>query len=255
MSFIVNIDQLGRSVTIKSPVTRIICLVPSITELLVVLGLGDLLVGITKYCVRPLDVKHGRTLIGGTKDIDLNIIGSLDPDLVIASKEENVREQIDALSAPVWVSDVSTLQDALDMILSIGIITGREVKTEKIIKKIGFPEFLGNTRKSVAYLIWRKPYMTIGGDTFINEMLSIAGFDNVFENEIRYPIVTLDDIERMEPDYIFLSSEPFPFTEKFVKEFEHIAKPILVDGEMFSWFGSRMIYAIDYFKKINTECN
>ena len=173
--------------------------------------------------------------------------------MILASKEENVREQIEGLTAPVWVSDVKTLDEAIQMIVAIGEMTKSNTQGEKIIKQIDFSLFAHLPKIKVAYLIWRKPYMTIGGDTFINELLDRVGFENVFAEQKRYPVVSLDEIKERDPKYIFLSTEPFPFKEKFFKEFEHITTPILVDGEMFSWFGSRLTKASSYFAKLNRE--
>lgn len=244
------IDQIGRVVRIKEFPERIISLVPSITELLVDLGLEDRLVGVTKFCVHPSSLISEKVLIGGTKNIESTTIASLQPDLIIASKEENVKDQIDALPFPTWVSDVSSFANAINMISSIGEITATSKRAKMIIDSIALHSSI--TKKSkVAYLIWRKPYMSIGGDTFIHNMLAKAGFENVFAHQQRYPIITLEDIAAQKPDFIFLSTEPFPFKEKFFNEFEHIAPPVLVDGEMFSWFGSRLKRAGDYFRELN----
>ena len=242
-------DQIGRNILIALFPQRIISLVPSITELLVELGLKDRLVGVTRFCIHPSSLLNEKKIIGGTKDIDLETITSLRPDLILASKEENVKDQIESLRFPVWLSDVSSLEDARNMISSIGKITATEEKAKAIINSIHLPS-TSKRKIRVAYLIWRKPYMTIGGDTFISDMLERVGFENVFSDKRRYPIVTLEDMQAKNLDFIFLSTEPFPFKKKFISEFEHVAQPVLVDGEMFSWFGSRLMKAGDYFNAL-----
>ncbi len=244
-------DQINRVIQITDFPQRIISLVPSITELLIDLGLEKRLVACTRFC--PPAIRQKKVLIGGTKDIAIKHINSLASDLVLASKEENVKEQIEELTAPVWVSDVATLKDAKAMILAIGKLTNTEVCARKLIDNITFPTVTSATRPRVVYLIWRKPYMTIGGDTFINELLTIAGFENVFKDKKRYPIISLEDIEQQKPDYIFLSTEPFPFKEKYFEEFASLAPPVLVDGEMFSWFGSHLVKANAYFEVLQKE--
>jgi ABC-type Fe3+-hydroxamate transport system substrate-binding protein len=237
---------------------RIISLVPSQTELLFDLGLGDRVVGITKFCVRPAEWYQSKTRIGGTKTVNIPKVLSLKPDLVLANKEENVQEQVDALAqhCPVWTSDIKTLTDALTMIAHIGQLTGTQEKAQAINEaiQIRFDQLAAKVAVqepvAAAYLIWRKPYMAAGGDTFIHEMLSKAGFLNVFGDQMRYPECSADQLAALNPGYILLSSEPYPFAEKHIASFREIcpeAKVIIVDGEMFSWYGSRLLYAPEYF--------
>jgi ABC-type Fe3+-hydroxamate transport system substrate-binding protein len=260
------VDQLGRKIAVENfPPKRIVSLVPSQTELLFDLGLEEEIIGITKYCVHPEKWFHTKTRIGGTKNIDVEKIKILQPDLIIANKEENVKEQIELLEkiAPVYVSDVNNLEDALQMIEAIGKITGRNDNAKKIIAtiKTTFSKLRPSTisyQLSTVYLIWRNPYMTVGGDTFIAEMLRCCGLQNVFENEKRYPEISLQQLSTKNCQLILLSSEPYPFKEKHVYEIKKIlpdAKIILVDGEMFSWYGSRLIHAAKYFERLIAEIN
>ena len=192
-----------------------------------------------------------------------DIIEQLQPDLILANKEENVKEQIEYLSKkiPVWVSDVEDFQSGCDMIKRIGLITGKEVIANNLITAIvkgfsGLHSLVSTTRTRVAYLIWKDPYMTVGGDTFINNMLAVCGFQNVFATQERYPEVTIEEIRKAGCKALFLSSEPYPFKQKHIdalqKELPGVAIK-LVDGEMFSWYGSRMLPAIEYFKKLIQE--
>lgn len=243
---------------------RIISLVPSITELLYHLGLSNEVVGITKFCVHPNEWFLTKPRIGGTKNIHIEKIKALAPTLVIANKEENVKEQVEAVAAftKVHLTDVSNFEDALKMIEEIGSITSTQEKASIFINAINnnFDELskLSTTQQlqsiPCAYLIWQNPYMTIGGDTYISDLLKKIGFVNVFANDARYPSISLSDIEQSNCKVIFLSSEPYPFKQMHI---DHLQKYfpnkliMLVDGEMFSWYGSRLIDAAAYFKSLS----
>lgn len=256
------IDQIGREIEVPFPPQRIISIVPSQTELLYDLGLDEETIGITKFCVHPASWYKSKTRIGGTKNLWLPTIQNLKPDLIIGNKEENVKTQISWLEKrfPVWISDVKKLDDALQMIKDIGEITGKTTAGAAIadeIKKQFESLPLRQPIPKVAYLIWQNPYMVAGGDTFIHDMLQHAGFENVFKNRLRYPTITKEELRNAEPDLIFLSSEPFPFREKHMGQFQEISthtKVVLVDGELFSWYGSRMLKSVAYFKKLSQTC-
>jgi len=239
---------------------RIICLVPSLTELIVDLGLEENLVGITKFCVHPKSLKNSKTIIGGTKNINIDKIKELHPDLIIANKEENVKEQVEALAQtyPVLLTDINHFEDALQAIWTIGKWTQKEVEAGILIEAIKH-HFENTDLKKInkaAYLIWKDPYMTIGGDTFIHDMMRICGLSNAFGEKSRYPEITLDDLSRKDIGVILLSSEPYPFSQKHISTLQ-IAFPdkkiILVDGEMFSWYGSRMKHMPDYFHEVHQK--
>ena len=235
---------------------RIISLVPSLTELLYDLGLDEEVVSITKFCVHPEIWFKTKTRIGGTKNIDIEKIQSLQPDLVIANKEENVKEQIEALQnfTKVYVSDVSNLGDAINMIDELGKLVNKKAKASLIIKEIERKflqlQHINQPKIPAAYLIWREPYMTIGGDTFINDMMQYCGFENIFKDQLRYPETNVEELNKLSCKILLLSSEPFPFKQKHIDELQPLlqdTKIILVDGEMFSWYGSRLLLAADYF--------
>lgn len=243
---------------------KIISLVPSITELLYHLGLSNEVVGITKFCIHPNEWFTTKTRIGGTKNIHIEKIRSLAPTLVIANKEENVKDQVEALSAftKVHLTDVSNFEDALKMIEEIGIITSTQEKATALINTINtnFTELrkrnISNQFQSIpcAYLIWQDPYMTIGGDTYISDLLKKSGFNNVFANDVRYPTITLSDIEHSNCKVIFLSSEPYPFKQIHIDILQKYFPEkiiILVDGEMFSWYGSKLKDAAVYFQSLS----
>ncbi len=248
-------DQLQREIVLDAFPKRIVSLVPSITELLFDLELNDAVVGITKFCVHPKHWHQTKTKVGGTKNINVDVIASLKPDLIIANKEENVKEQVDAIEtlAPVFITDVSNLDDALKMIESIGEITNSKNKAQHIIQEIQttfLKIFLPINRLRACYFIWKDPYMTIGGDTFINDMMKCCGFINVFANDKRYPKISISQLLSLKCQLIMLSSEPYPFKQKHKDELQPLissAKIVLVDGEMFSWYGSRLKYSAEYF--------
>ncbi|MEO9005188.1 MAG: helical backbone metal receptor [Ginsengibacter sp.] len=246
------------STTPQRKYSRIISLVPSQTELLFYLDQEDEVIGITKFCIHPSPWFRNKVRIGGTKNININKIHSLFPDLIIANKEENVREQIEelAINYDVWITDVNDLTGAISMINDIGKLTGKVTKASALVSEInaGFKKLkeISSSREKIdaAYFIWKDPYMVAARNTFIDDMMHYCGMDNVFSDRNRYPQITLEDIRNKKASLILLSSEPFPFTEKHKKEIRQQLPEIeieLVDGEMFSWYGSRLLKSIDYF--------
>ncbi|MFT5103653.1 MAG: iron complex transport system substrate-binding protein [Limisphaerales bacterium] len=253
-------DQLNRTLTFSETPKRVISLVPSQTELLVDLGLRDKLVGITKFCVHPVDLRMEVDVVGGTKNIHLDKIKALKPDVVICNKEENTEGIVQALSefVPVWVSDIYGIEDVLDMINQLGVVLdvaqrAKEINATLVFERDAFLSIMKEQDvKKVAYLIWKKPYMAAGSQTFINTLLQINKFKNVFDSRPgRYPEVSLDDLN--EADMVFLSSEPYPFKEADVLALkEALRKEVrLVDGEFFSWYGSRLVKAFAYFRTLH----
>lgn len=245
-------DHLDRRVVLENSPKKIVSLVPSQTELLFDLGLRDEVVGITKFCVHPNEWFRTKQRIGGTKQLSIDKIRELEPDLIIANKEENNREDIDELAKeyPVWVSDVKTLEDARKLITDIGDLVNQQENASHLSNEFDtqFQKLtsLINKGKNAIYLIWSNPNMVAGSDTFISAMLNSSGLENVIKEE-RYP--ELDSCDYETPDLILLSSEPFPFKEKHVDEFRQMfpeADVKIVDGEMFSWYGSRLLKAPDY---------
>lgn len=258
-------DQLGQCIEIVTPPKRIVSLVPSQTEFLATIGLNEEVIGITKFCVHPNHWFRNKQRIGGTKNIDIEKVRALQPDLIIANKEENVREQVRELEkiAPVWTSDIHSVEDALSMMQSMGSITGKTVEADLLIKTIEEKQTLlqrqlseKKERLRVAYLIWKDPYMAAGGDTFIDTMLQTCGWENCLRNRMRYPEISLSELEQLQPDMVLLSSEPYPFQQKHITGLEQVlpgSKIVLANGEMFSWYGSRMADAFDYFRKMLQE--
>jgi ABC-type Fe3+-hydroxamate transport system substrate-binding protein len=251
-------DQLNHNININFPPKRIISLVPSQTELLFDLGLTNEIIGITKFCIHPKDKFKNTTKIGGTKKLDINKIRELKPDLIIGNKEENQKKEIGILAKefPVWMSDIYNLSDALEMIEIIGEMVDKKVESLILSQNIQqtFDKIIINENdlKSTLYFIWHNPNMLAGNETFINEMLKYCSLKNLIE-ENRYPELSDPELKMLLPEVILLSSEPYPFKEKHIKNFQEIwpkAKIKLVDGEMFSWYGSRLLKAASYFKNL-----
>ncbi|NQX53690.1 ABC transporter substrate-binding protein [Pedobacter panaciterrae] len=257
-------DQLNREILINYPPKRIVSLVPSQTELLFELGLDQEIIGLTKFCIHPIEKFAERTKIGGTKKLNIQLIRDLNPDLIIGNKEENEQSQIEELMEdyPVWMSDIYTLEDAKKSIAQIGELVDRQPEASYLNHLIsaGFNDLQtlavqNGINKKVAYLIWKKPYMLAGRDTFIDNILALNGLSNVIK-EKRYPEIKLNELAKLKPDLIFLSSEPYPFKEAHLEEIRAVvpeAKVMLVDGEMFSWYGSRLVKAVQYLFQLQKQ--
>ncbi len=254
-------DQIGKTISLNSYPERIISLVPSQTELLFYLGLENKVVGRTRFCIHPADKIKSVPSVGGTKTPRIKDILALNPDLIIGNKEENEINSIEKLAQiiPVWMSDIKTLEGALEMIKGIGLLTNTCQKADELVNKISKELVLldrlkeKTQAKTCLYLIWKDPYMGVGAETFVNDIITRCGFNNIIGHLKRYPQLTSEDINEMSPDYIFLSTEPYPFKKKSVEEFEQLipgSKIILVDGEMFSWYGNRMLKSIPYLNDL-----
>ena len=252
------IDDLHRQIQLTYPAHRIVSLVPSITKTLIDLGLQDRLVGVTKFCDDPIEITKQIQKIGGTKNPNIEFIYSLQPDLILANKEENREEDILYLQQffQVYISDTKTIDDALRTISHLGILTSIDTKflIEKIIEKqstlLDLKTFC--KAKKVAYLIWKNPYMVAASDTFIHHMLETLGFQNVFQQSSRYPIVELNELLALDIDFIFLSSEPYPFKPLEIEIFKP-NRALLVDGKAFSWYGSQLLESFSYFHALIQE--
>lgn len=246
-------DQMGREIQLTHPPRRIISLVPSQTELLYNLGLRAEVVGITKFCIHPSLWYREKKRVGGTKQYDLKAIAALQPDLIIGNKEENSQEQIEQLMElyPVWMSDIYTLADALSMIRSIGALVNRQTEANLLGDQIqnGFQKLPKGAPIKVVYLIWNQPIMGVGVDTFIDDILGLCGFVNLLSSHSRYPSLTREELRTLAPEVLLLSSEPFPFKQQHIQYFQALlpsTRIILVDGEAFSWYGSRLLKTIPY---------
>jgi ABC-type Fe3+-hydroxamate transport system substrate-binding protein len=253
-------DQLKRKIQLQKTPKRIISLVPSQTELLVDLGLSEFIVGITKFCIHPENLRKEKTVVGGTKNIKIKKIKALQPDIILCNKEENSLQIIESLEgiAPIHISAIYTLKDCYELIEMYGEIFSVSDKANQLIEAIeNERKAFKKTKiapKKVAYFIWKNPWMVAASNTFIDVMLGEAGFINVFKDEKRYPEIALNNLKLNEADLIMLSSEPFPFKETHIEELrvQFLGKKItLVDGELFSWYGSRLFKSYHYFKQLH----
>ncbi len=231
---------------------RIVSLVPSLTELLFDLGLEDRIVGRTRFCVHPEGRVEQIPIIGGTKNPRIEKIKEARPDWVIANKEENEKEHVDQIRefCPVTVTEISNVEQALNWVEKLGKLAGKNERAHQLSS--GISELL-NRRDiwypiNTVYYIWKDPWMSIGGDTYISDVMTHWGLTNMLSDLQRYPELPLDALGRLQPELILLSSEPFPFKEKHKEEIRQVcpnARIELVDGEWFSWYGSRMCTAFE----------
>lgn len=253
-------DQTGEVHEVTKSPQRIVCLVPSLTELLCDMGLEPQVVGVTKFCVHPVYLCGMKTVVGGTKKVHVEKIRHLQPDIIICNKEENTAEMVAQLRGlcSVWVTDIASIDDCLDCIRSMGLLFNRRMEARKLVDRITsardrFVSDYGNLPgRRAAYFIWKNPYMLAGRDTFIGHMMAVNNFENIAEGE-RYPEIGLEAVRRADPELVLLSSEPYPFSDADAFEigrFTHHGKTIFVDGEMFSWYGSRIIKAFEYFRQL-----
>ncbi len=255
-------DQLGRTTVLPSWPFRIISLVPSETETLVDLGLEEYLVGITRFCVHPGYLKKTKTIVGGTKKVSFDKIAKLNPNIILCNKEENTKEIVETLEKKyaVHVSDVNNIKNALQLIRQYGTLFNCPDKSAIMVsgierKQKSFEAFiLHKPKKRVLYFIWQKPWMLAGKGTFIDYLLQLNGFINMSPENPRYPLIDNDYLKKTKVDLALLSSEPFPFKEQHINDIENTGiegKGIFVDGEYFSWYGSRLSLAFEYFKSLH----
>lgn len=239
---------------------KVVSLVPSITEALFDLGLTENeVVGRTKFCIHPKDKVKNVPVIGGTKNIHIDKIKALQPDLILANKEENIKEQVEALmdDCKVLVTNVETIEDNYYLLKTLGNIFNKKERAQQFNLKIYDvleQAKLDSANIKAAYLIWKNPYMTIGSDTFIHKILAETGFENIFKDKTRYPVIQMEDLAGA--DVIMLSSEPFPFKEKHIEEMKAFypdKKIMIVDGEAFSWYGTHIAKCGNYFKELLAE--
>lgn len=251
------IDQLSREVQLPNTPKRVISVVPSITEMLYDFGVQP--IAQTIFCIHPKDKFKSTIKIGGTKKLKIDKIRELQPDLVIANKEENLKEEVDSIAefAPVYVSDIGTLSDAGQMIEDIGLIVSKQQEAMNLLGRID-AELKNKSQKkelTYLYLIWNDPFFVNGQDTFITDMLKRFDFKNAWEKD-RYAEISDQEIRDLRPDILFLSSEPFPFKEKHLEEIQSRFPEIncqLIDGEMVSWYGSRIPDGLAYLREFRAN--
>lgn len=233
------IDARGQALALARPPQRIVSLVPSTTESLFALGLGERVVGVTRFCEAPAQVRE-LPKVGGTKDVSLERLRALQPDLVIGNVEENSQRIAEEVGAefPLWMSFPKSVDDALQDLRDLGAICGVPQAAQSWVARI--QRARGRVEPvpfSYLYLIWRKPWMAAGQDSFISALLAEFGGVNLAEG--RYPELTQAQLRDLAPERVLLSSEPFPFREKHRSELEGL-ETRLVDGALCSWHGVRL---------------
>jgi len=252
-------DARDREIVLDRPPRRIVSIVPSQTELLAYLGLDETVVGVTRFCERPSHWRSEKTIVGGTKEVDVDRVAGLTPDLILANHEENTQADVEALEklAPVFVTEVKTVTEALDMIRTIGTLTATADQTSSLAGQIiarfsRLPDF---PPLRAVYLIWREPYMTVGHDTFVHDVMAWGGFENAYGDLRRYPEVTLEALAERDLDVVLCATEPFPFhkKDKFTADLRTAlpeASLELVDGQPFSWYGARLLETPSYLTSL-----
>jgi len=248
-------DQLGQQINVIPPLTKIISVVPSHTELLVdFFGIKNL-IGRTKFCIHPKEVIENVPIIGGTKQLKIDKILALKPDIIFANKEENKKQDIEVLQKQitVYISDISSLKDSYAFIKQLGKISDNHTLAETIIQQTNqtLAKHTFREKKTAAYLIWKNPYMSVGSDTYIHDIMQRLGFENIFQHKLRYPKTDIEEIKILKPDVILLSSEPYPFKQFDIQELGELFPTTtiqLVDGEFFSWYGSRILKLQSLYK-------
>ncbi len=242
-------------------------LVPSLTEALFVLGLGERVVGVTDWCIHPAEAVAALPKLGGTKNPDLDRTLGLRPDLVIANHEENTERVVRTLreaGVPVWVTYPRTAREGATLLRDMAALGASEAVVAEIVEPVeravrDAEEALGATRTSFFCPIWRDPWMSVGADTFAHSMISLCGGENVFRDrdERRYPIVTLDEVAAAQPEVILLPDEPYAFAAADRDELAKLPIPAarddrihLIDGTSVSWYGPRMRGAIETLRPL-----
>jgi ABC-type Fe3+-hydroxamate transport system substrate-binding protein len=234
--------------------SRIVSLVPSITELLCELGLADQIVGRTGFCIHPRQIVRRIPKVGGTKSVDIEKVRALEPTHVIVNIDENEKPTADAIAQFVphlVVTHPLAPLDNLALYRQMGDVFDVKDEAERLCAEfsVAYAAATSNSYppRSVLYLIWKKPWMTVSRDTYISRTLALFGMQTFpAESDARYP--ELASISGMEIDEVLLPSEPYPFRARDVAAITTLTgKPVrMIDGEMTSWYGSRAIRGLAY---------
>ncbi|MAH84217.1 MAG: hypothetical protein CBB68_07710 [Rhodospirillaceae bacterium TMED8] len=250
------------------PTDRVISLVPSLTELIIDLGCAKQLVGRTKFCIHPRDAVTSIQIVGGTKQVDFDKIIRLGATHAIVNKDETPKDLADNLATlglKIVVTHPNKLRENRDLFQLIGGILNASEPSKKM--EVSFDKALSDlgqkaknwTQKQVLYLIWQNPWMSIGRDTYIADVLVNAALNPISHaSEARYPVIEINERLLGSIDYILFSTEPFPFSEKHLTNFretfpEHASKAHSINAEMVSWYGSRAIPGLRYLTKFRDE--
>ncbi len=259
------IDAIGiaHPVIALDAVPRIVCLVPSITELLFDLGLGKCLVGRTGFCIHPKELVSSIPKVGGTKDVNLEKIRRLGPTHLIVNIDENEKPTVDLLAQfipNVIVTHPNHPCDNFALFRLLGSIFRAEERAEQLCHQLQLrlQQFDGlppQQLKNVLYCIWKDPWMTVSRETYIARMLALRGWQQwqTASNDKRYPSFDWQAEGIDQVDVVLLSTEPYSFQKQHAEELhKELGKPVvLVDGEMLSWYGSRVIAGLDYLAHLD----
>jgi ABC-type Fe3+-hydroxamate transport system substrate-binding protein len=234
---------------------RIVSLVPSLTESLFAFGVGEKIVGRTRYCLWPPRAVGKIPTVGGTKKVDVRRVLELEPDLIVAVKEENTRENIEELEeagVPVFVGAPEDVEGAIALLRELAdrVEAPRAEAVLDPIERVyeGLRSGAGRTKARRVYVpIWKNPYMSVGSDTYVHDVLKTCGGENVCGDVTRYPVVTPAEVEAAQPEVVLLPDEPYPFSAEDLPEFYSLDIPAvredrihLVDGKLLTWYGPRM---------------
>jgi ABC-type Fe3+-hydroxamate transport system substrate-binding protein len=246
------IDTTSRRLELRRPPSRIVSLVPSLTETLFAFGLADQVAGVTRFCVEPA-AASSKPKVGGTKNVDAGAVRALEPDLVLANVEENTRDDVEALIAaglPVFVTYPRTVAIAITELRQLAEMTGSTEVATPIIElakhELRSAEAANETRRPLRTFcpIWRRRWMTIGPDTYMHDFLRVCGADNVYGGvSDRYPVIDLLDVASRRPEVVLLPDEPYPFAPKHIPEVIEALGDVriyLVDGKSLCWYGPRI---------------
>ncbi len=253
-------DALGQSFQ-PQKFERIVCLVPSLTETLFAFGLRDHVVGVTRYCIYPEEAKQ-KTIVGGTKTVSHERIKDLKPDIIIANMEENREKDVKKLMtiAPTFVTFPKSFKDNLKMMGDL--VTLFQIENENINDLIEKGWSLLNTIENKEYPlattfcpIWKNPWMTINKDTYIHDIIRLAGGKNVFAAKPdRYPVITLEELGETDVQVVILPDEPYQFTSSDrdeLKQFQSFRDSvfILMEGSYLSWYGVRSVKGLEFLRE------
>lgn len=247
------IDALGRAFDFPSPPTRVVSLVPSVTETLFDLGVGHTIVGITEFCVFPEKLERPR--VGGTKSPDIEAIRALKPDLVHMNLEENIKRHARAIEAfaPVFVSEPKSVRDVVELIATLGAIHGAPARAADFVRDIE-SELTSMPKNPFTFAcpIWKKPWMWCGGDTYVSDLVTCAGGENVMAGKKRYPVMTLDQLAALQPQIVFLPDEPYAFTAADGRAIEERSDCRTIGpfpGHFFTWHGTRTLKGLRFLRE------
>lgn len=253
------IDQTGREIQIADKLNSIVSLVPSLTELLFFFKMDDKITGITDFCVHPADKTEKIIKVGGPLNFSIEKIKALKPDLIVASKSENNKQKILELAKnfPVFISDVKNLEDAYKLIEKLGNICNQTELAQNLTQNLasGFDRLSTPLAVSAVYLVWEKPYIVAGNETFIHDILKNIGIDNSFVHLKGYQKIIGKQLSEIKADILLLPSEPYAFDKSHIEHYKKLlpdSKILLVDGQLFCWYGNRLLLAINYLKNLKS---